>query len=76
MFGATGGAVVTGIDPRSIAAKAGLAVGDLITKVDKQSIATAEDATKALKGADLKKGVRLYVVSRDGSRFVLLREKE
>lgn len=76
LAGATAGAVVTAVDPRSIAARAGIGVGDLITKINNQAIATAEDAASVLKNVDLKRGVRLYVVSREGSRFVFLRDRE
>jgi hypothetical protein len=33
---------------------------------------SAKDAREAISKADLSKGIRLYVVSRDGSRFVVL----
>ena len=67
------GAIVTAISPRSAAARAGLRPGDLITKVDKQPITNAKEATEALTKADIAKGIRLYVTNREGSRFLFLR---
>lgn len=67
------GAVVTTITPRSPAARAGLRPGDLITKVDKQPVTNAAEASEALGKADLAKGIRLYVTNREGSKFLFLR---
>jgi serine protease Do len=76
------GAVVTAIERNSPAAKANVTVGDVITKVNNKEVKNAQDATEALKNADLKKGVRLYVTSRDPgsgqtmSRFVFVRDEK
>ena len=67
------GALVTAVTPRSPAARGGLRPGDLITKVDKQLVTNAKEAGEALGKGDLAKGIRLYVTSRDGSRFLFLR---
>ena len=69
----TNGALVTAVTPRTPAARGGLRAGDLITKVDKQPVTNAKEAVDALAKGDLTKGVRLYVTSRDGSRFLFLR---
>src|SRR5439155_17132042 len=66
------GAVVRDIDPKSPAAKEGIRPGDVITKVGSKSVTSAKEAKDALKDADLAKGVRLYVVGRDASRFVFV----
>jgi serine protease Do len=66
------GAVVMRVNPRSPAAKAGLAVGDVITQVGKTNIESADDLMEALEKEDLKKGIRLYVTNALGSRFVLV----
>ena len=66
------GALVTQVNPRSPAAAKGIRPGDLITQVGGKEVANARDAASALAKADVKKGVRLYVTSRDGSRFVFL----
>lgn len=67
------GAVIERVDRNSPAARAGLRAGDVITEVGNQKIKTAQELADALKKADPKKGVRLYVISREGSRFVFLR---
>jgi serine protease Do len=74
------GAVITAVERNSAAARANLSVGDVITKVNSRDVKTAQEANDALKSADLKKGVRLYVTTKDPgsgqtmSRFVFLRE--
>jgi serine protease Do len=67
------GAVIERVERNSAAAKAGLRAGDVITEVGGQKIKTAADLSEALKKADLKKGVRLYVSSQAGSRFVFIK---
>lgn len=68
-----GGALVTAVTPRSPAFRAGLRPGDLITKVDKQNVTNAKEAADAIGKGDTGKGVRLYVTSREGSRFVFIK---
>jgi len=76
------GAVVTAVERNSAAAKANLGVGDVITKVNNREVKNAQDANEALKNVDLKKGVRLYVTSKDPgsgqvmSRFVFVRNEQ
>jgi len=66
------GALVVEVDPKSQAYKEGIRPGDVITEVGKTSVKNAKEAKDALAKADLNKGVRLYVVSREGSRFVFV----
>jgi serine protease Do len=72
------GAIITDVAHGSVAEKVGLLPGDVITMVFRTPIHNAADAVGALTTADLNKGVRLYVVSRDEqtghvlSRFVFL----
>jgi serine protease Do len=73
------GAVVSGVERNSLAAKAGLVRGDVITKVGDQDVKNAQEAQAALAKADPKQGVRLYVTSRDAdgstaSRFIFISE--
>ena len=76
------GAVVTAVAPRSLAAKEGIRPGDVIAKVGNQEVKNAQDATELLAKADLKKGVRMYVSTKDPesgtilSRFVFVRTEE
>ena len=66
------GAIVTEVEPKSSAYREGIRPGDVITEVGKQQVSSAKEARDALAKADLNKGVRLYVVSREGSRFVFV----
>ncbi len=70
-----GGAIVTAVAPNSPAQQIGLRVGDLITRVGKQNVASAKDANDAFSEADLSKGVVLKVTNREGSTIVTLRAK-
>src|SRR5690606_210191 len=70
------GAVITRVEPRSPAAREGLRPGDVITEVGDAPVRNAEDLAKAMEKQDIKKGVRLYVVGREGARYVLLRESD
>ena len=67
-----GGALVTAVAPNSPAAREGLQVGDLITRVGKERVRNAQEATAALGKADLSKGVTLYVTNRDESKLITL----
>jgi S1-C subfamily serine protease len=76
------GAVVTAVERNSAAARANLSVGDVITKVNNREVKNAQEANEALKNVDLKKGVRLYVTTKDPgsgqvmSRFVFVRDNQ
>ena len=70
-----GGAIVTAVEPNSPAQQIGLRAGDLITRVGKQRVTNAKEATDALATADLSKGVVLQVTNREGSTIVTLRAK-
>jgi serine protease Do len=70
------GAVITQVDPKSLAAKQGLRPGDVITKVDGKAVKNATEAREILKDADLKKGVRLAVQTQQGSDFFVLKNDD
>ena len=70
------GALVTAVDPKSLAAKAMLAPGDVITKVAGRKVATAAAASAALGKVDMKVGARLYVTNAEGSHFVFVQNDE
>lgn len=66
------GAVVVNVKPHSPAERAGLAPGDLITKVGNTAVHSAAEAAAAL-AKHSKTGVRLYVTTpQAGSRFVFI----
>ncbi len=69
----TTGALVSGVERGSVAAEEGLRPGDVITRINDQEVGNAEDASNALAKSDLGKGVRMYVTSREGSRFVFVK---
>ncbi len=72
----TKGVVITKVDGGSLASLAGLRRGMLITRVDKQAMATADAARTALEAASLTRGVLLQVQSpQGGTNFVLLRSE-
>jgi serine protease Do len=67
------GAVVTEVDPKSAAGKAGLTKGDVITRVVDEDVLTAKQAADAIRKQDATKPIRLYVTNAEGSRFVVIR---
>jgi serine protease Do len=67
------GVVVMQVEPGSSAANAGLAEGDIITRVGDHDVQTQQDFAEALEDADLSKGVRLQIFSQGSSRFLILK---
>lgn len=61
-FGVKDGVLVKSVSRNSAAEKAGLKAGDVIVKVDDQSISTTQNITKALRDARSKKTVTVTVV--------------
>lgn len=70
---ASKGALIMGVNPDSPAMGAGIRPGDLITKVNNQDVSNAQEAADALGKVDLSKGVRMYLMTAQGSRFVFLK---
>ena len=66
------GAVITSVARNSLAADAGLAEGDVITRVNSARISNAAEVADAVNKGDLTRGVRLYVTNSEGQRFVTL----
>jgi serine protease Do len=68
------GALVTAVDPKSPAARAGVAAGMVITRVGPKDVLTAQQAADAIKELEAaKEGVRMYVTSSEGSEFVFVK---
>ncbi|MBC7784812.1 MAG: trypsin-like peptidase domain-containing protein [Burkholderiales bacterium] len=68
------GALVKQVRPSSLAARAGVRPGDLITRVGDTDIANVEDARKALAAMDLSKGTAIQVANREGERMVTIKQ--
>jgi len=68
---ASKGAVITAVRPGSSAAKAGLRTGDVIVEVDRQQVASADDAAKRL-GSRRAGGHLARILRGDGSLFVVV----
>ncbi|MCA9714003.1 MAG: PDZ domain-containing protein, partial [Myxococcales bacterium] len=64
-----------GVDPGSLAERAGLREGDVIAQIDGVAVASAAEAGARLRAADLRKGVRLRIIRGDYGRFVVLRDQ-
>jgi len=80
-IGIDSGAVITEVKRDGLAFNAGLSPGDVITMVFKTPVHSAAEAAEALNAADLKKGVRLYVFTRDQEghhmyRFVFIKSSD
>jgi serine protease Do len=69
------GALITNINAGSIADKAHLSRGDVITHVGRTEVTTSRQAKDALDKADAKAGVRIRVLTPEGPRFVFLQEE-
>ena len=72
----TDGVIVTNVEKSSPAAKRGIKPGDVITAVNDELTASPAQFREALRGADLKKGVVIKLVSGDSNRTETLKESE
>ncbi|MDY7110337.1 MAG: DegQ family serine endoprotease [Planctomycetota bacterium] len=68
----TKGVVVTSVEPRGPADRAGLQMRDIIVAVQEEPIEDLADFRRALKEQDLEEGVRLTVLTGETRRFVFL----
>lgn len=69
------GAVVLSVNRNSVAGKAGIAAGDVITKIGNTEVTNVDTALEALAQQDLSKGIRMHVTSRAGKRFVFVKDE-
>jgi serine protease Do len=67
------GVVVTDVVPGSLADRAGLAPGMVITQVNRKPVKSTEDFKKAVAAQPLSKGVLLLIRTPEGSRFLAIR---
>jgi serine protease Do len=67
------GVVVTEVAPGSAAAAAGIRPRDIIVSVGGQGVADAAGFRKAIEDNDLKRGIRMQVMSEGSRRFVFIR---
>ena len=66
------GIVVTGVEPRSTAALAGLSRGDVILEVNRRPVTNTRQALELSRNLSQGDRMLLHVWSRGGSRFVLI----
>jgi serine protease Do len=71
--GADSGAIVTAVQPQSVAAQNGIREGMIILRVGQKTIRSAADFKAAMKDQSLEKGVPLLIRAQNGNRFLLLK---
>lgn len=70
------GVVITEVAPGSLADRAGLSTGMVITQVNRKPVKSVEDFKKALDAQPVSKGVLLLIRTPEGSRFVAIRAED
>ena len=68
----TNGVVITSVQPGSLAAKAGLRVGDVLLQINRKLVKSVADVESALKDQDPDGSTLLLVKNERGSRFVVI----
>jgi serine protease Do len=67
------GVVITGVASGSLADRAGLAPGTVITQVNHKQVKSVSDYQKALDSRPLSQGALLWVRTAEGARFIAIR---
>jgi serine protease Do len=69
----TKGAMVTQVQPGSLAEQSGITVGQVITQVNDTPVGSQSDAVNAIGKLDVNKGMRLYIQDSTGQHFVFVK---
>lgn len=69
------GVVITEVESGGLAQRAGLRPGDIIASINGEATSNAKAFQETLSKHDLKRGIRLQVVSEGVKRFLFLRER-
>lgn len=70
----TEGLVVAQVEPDSVAARKGVAKGDVVIEVNQKPVGTIKEFKNVLRDTDLKKGVMLTLVSQGVTKLVILKD--
>ncbi len=70
------GVVVTGVDPASVAATAGIRPGMVITEVNRKPVKTAKEFEEAVKTAKDPHSLLLLIQAGDSTRYLVLQQGE
>jgi serine protease Do len=73
-IGVKRGAIIIGVESDSLAEEMGLQIGDVILEINRKKIETIRDFEKAMKDANVEKGI-LFQIHRKGSSFYLTFKK-
>ena len=68
------GVLVAEVDPGSLAARAGLHPGDVVTNINGQPVTDIDSFQAEVRKLDVKQGLRFQVLSQGMSHFVLLKD--
>ena len=69
------GVYISEVEPGSLAARAGIRSGDVVTNVNGQAVTDLGSFETAVKKLDPKEGLRFHIISEGMSRYLLLKER-
>lgn len=69
----TSGVLITGVDPRGMAAPAGIRQRAVILEVEKKPVRSVAEFRAALKDRSLEDGILLKLRTKEGDRYVVLK---